>query len=197
MTLDYVIRPLRRPVPITGIDPNFKASWSDTLDVLAREARELEADRVILEADVEEADIRLDGRLRANARPRTPAMAVVLLGTNAGDLRFQAHLGAPVSAPRGRDDAPWQSNVRAIALSLEALRRVDRYGTTPSSEQYSGFKALPAAGQLHEDVLALGRDLIARAGSYRKALAIHHPDNGGSHDDFVAVKAAYEAEEDR
>jgi hypothetical protein len=38
----------------------------------------------------------------------------------------------------------WQHNVRAIALTLEALRAVDRYGATETGQQYTGFKALPA-----------------------------------------------------
>jgi hypothetical protein len=39
----------------------------------------------------------------------------------------------------------WQANVRAIALALEALRAVDRYGVTKRGEQYQGWTALPAA----------------------------------------------------
>lgn len=39
----------------------------------------------------------------------------------------------------------WQHNVRSIALGLEALRAVDRYGITKRGEQYAGFTgALPA-----------------------------------------------------
>jgi hypothetical protein len=39
----------------------------------------------------------------------------------------------------------WQHNVRAIALTLEALRAVDRYGTT-GGRQYAGFRQLTAGG---------------------------------------------------
>lgn len=42
------------------------------------------------------------------------------------------------------DREDWHHNVRAIALTLEALRAVDRYGATETGQQYSGFKALPA-----------------------------------------------------
>lgn len=39
----------------------------------------------------------------------------------------------------------WQHNVRSIALGLEALRAVDRYGISRRGEQYAGFRgALPA-----------------------------------------------------
>lgn len=39
--------------------------------------------------------------------------------------------------------ALWEHNVRAIALTLEALRAVDRYGTT-GGRQYAGFRQLQA-----------------------------------------------------
>lgn len=35
----------------------------------------------------------------------------------------------------------WQHNVRSIALGLQALRAVDRYGISRRGEQYAGFKA--------------------------------------------------------
>lgn len=39
----------------------------------------------------------------------------------------------------------WQHNVRSIALGLEALRAVDRFGISRRGEQYAGFRAaLPA-----------------------------------------------------
>jgi hypothetical protein len=39
----------------------------------------------------------------------------------------------------------WQSNARAIALTLEALRAVDRYGAT-QGRQYAGFQQQLTAG---------------------------------------------------
>jgi len=41
-----------------------------------------------------------------------------------------------------RSDSPWKSNVRAIALGLEALRKVERYGIADSGQQYRGWQAL-------------------------------------------------------
>jgi len=47
----------------------------------------------------------------------------------------------------------WEANLRAIALSLEHLRAVDRYGvTTEEKEQYTGWLRLPAAGATDEAV---------------------------------------------
>src|SRR3989304_1838427 len=45
------------------------------------------------------------------------------------------------------------ANLHAIALGLEALRAVYRYGITSSGEQYAGWAALPA-----------GEDLATRGG---------------------------------
>lgn len=42
----------------------------------------------------------------------------------------------------------WQHNVRSIALALQALRAVDRYGVTRRAEQYRGWGKLPAPGEM-------------------------------------------------
>jgi hypothetical protein len=34
----------------------------------------------------------------------------------------------------------WQDNLRAVALGLEALRRVERYGIAQRGEQYAGWR---------------------------------------------------------
>ncbi len=41
----------------------------------------------------------------------------------------------------------WQHNVRSIALGLEALRAVDRYGISRRGEQYAGFRAALTPGR--------------------------------------------------
>lgn len=40
----------------------------------------------------------------------------------------------------------WQHNVRSIALGLEALRAVDRYGISKRGQQYAGFRAALGSG---------------------------------------------------
>lgn len=41
----------------------------------------------------------------------------------------------------------WQHNIRSIALGLEALRAVDRYGISRRGEQYAGFRAALTPGE--------------------------------------------------
>lgn len=78
-------------------------------------------------------------------------------------------------------------NIHAIALTLEALRAVERYGAT-SGEQWSGFAALTAGGPDPER----GRRLVEAAGDLRKALRATHPDtreDGFTDRDFADVQA--------
>lgn len=177
-------RPLVRPAAITihGARPSpFSAGWSDTVEVLARELRMLNAQRAVLELDLRESDLRLDGLPRANANPATPGIVLSFHSTVArGDLRYEV-------ATFDR----WTDNIRAVALGLNALRAVDRYGITRSAEQYAGWKALPAPGATiasHEQA-ARARELIDTYGSAKAALAATHPDRGGDPDDFRAVAA--------
>jgi hypothetical protein len=109
----------------------FKAGWDDTLDLLDRELQHLGAREVVLEADFREQDLRLDGMPRSNARqPVDPAVRIA----------FDSKHGALVYA--ADTCAFWQHNVRSIALGLEALRAVDRYGISRRAEQYRGYRQI-------------------------------------------------------
>lgn len=39
----------------------------------------------------------------------------------------------------------WVDNLRAIVITLENLRQMERYGTTGNGKQYEGFRQLPAS----------------------------------------------------
>lgn len=157
---------LRRPDP-------FKSRLSDTLHLLEAELRRLRADEVVIELAVMEGEIRLDGWPYADARPTHPGV-VISFDSRHGPLRY------------GTDAFPnWQANVRAIALGLESLRRVERYGIGKRGEQYVGWRALPVGENVQR-----GRDLIERHGGVRAAQRATHPDAGGDPDDFRAVQAA-------
>ncbi len=158
----------------------FKASWVDTLDLLRRELRHLDATDVVIGCGLREQDIRNDGWPRANARePVHPGVEISFLSPVSG----QRLVYASDTCER------WEHNVRSIALGLEALRAVDRYGITRRGEQYAGFKALPAgAGPSPER----GRALIREHGSVRAALMATHPDQGGDPEAFADVQAARE-----
>jgi hypothetical protein len=140
----------------------FKAPWMDTVALLEREVGMLGGRQAVMQIAITEEDLRLDGRIRANARPTHPGVIV----------SFESRHGPLEYATDVFDD--WQDNVRAIALGLEALRRVDRYGIAKRGEQYRGWK-------------------IREHGSVRAALMATHPDHGGDPSDFAAVQAARDA----
>jgi hypothetical protein len=150
--------------------------------LLAREIRHLGPQQALLEIDVREQDLRLDGLPRANAVAATPGVILTLIKppvAGGRDLRY------PCSTFHH-----WEDNVRAIGLALEALRKVDRYGVTKNGEQYAGWKELEA-GSVGEGDPRRGRDLIRDAGGDVKvALFNAHPDHGGEADDFRDVIAA-------
>lgn len=112
----------------------FRASFSKTVRLLEKELSMLGAKDVVLELAIVETDIRRDGWVKENARPWSPGAI----------LSFTSKITGPVRYPCDTFFG-WQDNVRAIALALEALRSVDRYGVTKRGEQYAGWKALPSS----------------------------------------------------
>ncbi len=177
-----------RPLSMTLPEPTysgwggspFRASWTDTVNLLVDELRHLEPRETILEVDMSERDLRLDGMPRANARERSSGVVLTLVGTPHGDLRY------PCSTFQS-----WQANTRAIALALQALRKVDRYGVTKRGEQYRGWLALPSGRG--DPSPERGRVLIREHGSVAGALKATHPDHGGDPAAFADVQAAREA----
>ena len=177
-------------------DP-FGAAWGPTVALLRRELRHLGAKgaRSILVA-VREEDILLDG-----SGPKARAIA-----THPGVvLSFDSRYG-PLKYACDRF-ANWQANVRAIALGLEALRRVERYGISRRGEQYQGYKQLPGSvAEMTPDVAAnilerhsripasaIRSDGGVAEAAYRLAAKATHPDAGGNAEDFKAVQQAREA----
>lgn len=189
----YTLRPISDRTPFTGqhTDSPFRgSSWSDTRILLGRELEMLRAQNVVLEVDVRESDLRLDGEIRANARASTPAVRLAF-ESKQGALTFATDkFVRPYYAGSKFMQSDWQHNVRAIALGLEALRKVDRYGITRRGEQYAGWKAIGAGTAMpasHMTTVAAGA-VIAKASGIeewegfdrqsiiRRAKANAHPD---------------------
>lgn len=202
----YEIRPLGQwDRPVT--DPRassarFRADWNSTLDLLIREVDMLDGSLVVLQIDVEDGELRRDGMLRANARVGFPGVKVSFTSRH-GPLTY----ATDAYEQRYWNDLPgWQANIRAIALALEALRAVDRYGVTTSGEQYRGWTAIaskPAlmtreqAAEFLAHWAGLGTTLglfdgypNAVQAAYRAAAKRVHPDVGGDPDLFRRLTAA-------
>ncbi|MGH1563077.1 hypothetical protein [Mumia sp. DW29H23] len=196
----YTVRPISDRTPFTGKHRRsaFDSTWTSTQQLLEREVKMLDGRDLVVECDVTESQIRIDGGLYANARPTSPAVRVAFTSKH-----------GPLTYATDRFDS-WQDNVRAIALSLEALRRVDRYGVSEHGEQYTGWKqlpagtAMPASHMTHDEAWrvidkALGFKLSAdeRADTNEARAAYHlarrrvHPDrNGGDRTAWDQVEAA-------
>lgn len=161
----------------------FSAPLWATIDTLDRELRHLRAERIVLQLDVTEADLRVDGFPRANARLASQGVALAF-DSRHGPLRYATDAFTT-----------WQANLRAIALSMEALRKVDRYGVSKRGEQYRGWRALPERAD--ELTVEQARDFLAEhGGSFREAARTLHPDRGGDRSLFeraVQARAALEA----
>jgi hypothetical protein len=93
----------------------------------------------------------------------------------------------------------WRENVRGIALTLEALRAVDRYGAVHTDEQYQGFRAIDAApptkfGSADEAMRWLhgrtGHAWNTAKDAYRAAAREMHPDVGGDPTEWARLDEA-------
>lgn len=155
----------------------FKSSHTKTLQLLESELHMARAESPVVQLAIEDRYWTRDGRPYAQAKGLHPGVIVSFvksIGAKAGARRI------PLSFPCDRFTT-WESNLRAIALSLEALRKVDRYGVTQNAEQYTGFKQLPPPGPEHETIQTVedaARFVAAIVGhDYPADLLIKSPDN--------------------
>jgi hypothetical protein len=94
----------------------------------------------------------------------------------------------------------WQKiehNVKAIALTVEAMRGMERWGAKHMIKaMFSGFKALPAPNTKRGWREVLGVGALMRSDDikamYRARAKECHPDNGGSAEAMAEVNLAYE-----
>lgn len=190
------VRLQRWPRPITAGRKRspFDAPFSETLRVLERELKYLRAKDILFQTWHAPADIRQDGWPRSSARKPCDPGVILTAGKTA--------VGPQQWACDRFDD--YEDNIRAIALGLEALRRVDRYGITKSGEQYRGFAALPAPPSASDHAATLRRhakvapDFPIRTAVdveivYRSAAMATHPDRGGDPKAFQTVTEARDA----
>jgi hypothetical protein len=136
--VDIRVQPLTNwPYPSTEkrTAPPFRAKYGSTEAILKFELAELGAKEVAMHVVTENGrdDVRQDGLLRARARLIHPGVA----------LEFQSKHGPMAiwcdSYESKGTMTDWQSNLRAIALTLEKLRAINRYGIGQGGQQYAGW----------------------------------------------------------
>lgn len=207
--INAVFRPIqqwpgRRTHPGNRRNSQFRASYSATLDLLETELAHLGARDIVVQIAVDRSEIRNDGWPRSNARPSHPG--VVLSFQSRGKAR-QFYTDAFLS---------WEENLRGIALTLQALRAVSRYGCTQDDQQYTGYTALPP-GEGHVpqmtreaalafvaehsgiSAVAIGADAEVLRMAVTRAQAALHPDRATGpqekaqrHELFITLQKAAE-----
>ena len=154
---------------------------------LASELRKMGVDNYIISSNLA---VRRDGLPYANQkRPEDPG--VVLYFTRKGkDIAISC-------------DAWWtvDANLRAIGLTVEAIRGMERWGTEEMVDRaFTGFAALPESvivtpytKRAWHEVLEVSPNASIEVikAAYRQQLHKAHPDKGGSDIAFQEVQAAY------
>lgn len=188
----------------------FTATFAETLNLLDRELRALGAEEAVLQLAVPESAIRLDGSLRSDRKPPEHPGVILSFESRFGPMQYATDVFEQASW-RQRGDAGWRQNLRAIALGLEALRKVDRYGISRRGEQYVGWKQLGAGTPMAAASSVMTVDeaakfILANAEQdwsnevaddplfarciYKEAAKRLHPDAGGNTEDFQRLQEA-------
>ena len=166
-------------------------TYARMLDDLERELKHLGARDIVIQAYFRREDIRNDGWPRSSApKPTDPGVIVGFAKSKGEEISFPCDTYLT-----------YESNLRAISLTLSALRAIDRYGVTQHGEQYKGWAKLPPAPDrmkvedavqfivLHTGIFPSNRDLLQDA--YRAAARKLHPDTAnGSDGQFILLGKA-------
>jgi hypothetical protein len=139
-------------------------------------------DAVIISTNVQ---LRRDGEpMAGRTNPSDPGVAV-----------YFERKGKRVCFACDKYDQVWK-NMRAIQNTIEALRGIERWGSSDMLDRaFTGFAALPAPGpRKWWDVLGMNgtesSDEIK--GRFRDLAKRHHPDNGGNADQMAEINTAYQ-----
>jgi len=169
-----------------------------TMRELATEFEQMKATDPRLLLAVTSVDLTLDGRLRAGRKPWHPGVILVLT-TPKGEQRYPSD-----------QYTHWEDNLRAIALTLNALRGVSRWGVGADQQAYNAFLAIESSAiavpptpftREPASIRAWLLDLLEdddrsvtlsdpTVKLLRRAQRATHPDQGGDAAQFVLVNMA-------
>lgn len=169
--------------------PRRNRTFLREIDDLDDELRRLGATDVVISSDTK---LGARGRPRHDAKAVDPGVVVYFeLYVESRDEYAEFILA--------NDNYPtrWE-NTRAIMKTVEALRAIERHGSTSLLERaFHGFKALPGAIEAppppwHE-VLKVDKDapLAEVKTSFRSLALAAHPDRGGDSEQWNAINDAY------
>lgn len=213
MAFQLKIKPIIRWIGAATKHPQssrFKQTYSNTKKILESELDKLGAvaSTIHLEMFIKPEDLRIDGELRANVKPYRDG--VVLSFSRISSRTFDEQTRQwnnnllSLSYPCDAFDY-WRDNLRAVALSLEALRKVARYGVFKYEDMVSRLALPSAEGKISDRDSAL-QFIAAHSrrkmeqltetpflkSAYLEAAMKLHPDKGGKVDDFHRLQKAKE-----
>lgn len=175
--------------------PEHKVKWGNLnkmpsgriRSLLVKELQLMGSDGFVISSNVE---IRRDGLPYSGQKAPADAGVVLYFRRKGVDIAISCDAWATVDA-----------NLRAIGLTIEAIRGMERWGTEEMVDRaFVGFKALPEKtivtphqSKLWYEVLEVAptaSPAIIKA-AYRQQLLMHHPDQGGEVAAFNEVQKAY------
>lgn len=122
-----------RPRSMSRKRAPFRARWSDTVRMLRVELRHLQAVASVMDVDAWSG--LANGKIRADAKTLSPAVL----------LRCRCAVGLLVIPADGFLD--WKDNVRAIGLTLKALRAASAYRVMPGNACYAPWIQAEGGGR--------------------------------------------------
>jgi DnaJ domain len=187
--------PISQPRTMRRIDARFKTKMVFVVGDLVSELRLLGAKDVVISTN---APVSRNGTPYANSNEPTDPGAAVYFDRRVVDNRPGHHRDKWKSFVIACDTyrkLVW--NLRAIGMTVEALRTIQRHGASSMLEQaFTGFAALPPAEYVKPWWEVLGVDENATREEIRDAMRelakIHHPDAGGSQARMAEINAAFE-----
>ena len=183
-------------------------SIGDALGAVRDELRRMKVGASVISSNLPTG---MDGQPRADSAPRGDDHGVAVYWTTTA-----VRAGERVTVPHVMTCDRWQhvrNNLRAIALTLAALRGVDRWGAATLEQAFTGFAALPAGDGVDAppartwrevlEVPATGWTETAPASvvlryardQARAMLKLAHPDAGGSDAAAAEINVALAAAE--
>jgi hypothetical protein len=184
------------------------SSIGDALTAVRDELRRMKVGTSVISSNL---PTRNDGQPRADSAPRGDDHGVAVYWSTTA-IRG----GDRVTVPHCMSCDRWQhirQNLRAIALTLAALRGVDRWGAATLEQAFTGFAALPAGDgdttpteRPWREVLAVPADgwtvtapasvvLRYARDQARALLKLAHPDAGGTDAAAAEINVALAAAE--
>jgi DnaJ domain len=181
----------------------FKVTLAESRNDLLRELSLLGAKNIVISSNLE---LMHNGLPYANSRePEDPGIAVYF--DRKTRVPNGSYCNGVVTSGFTEESRPFviacdsytraAHNLRAVGVTVAALRSIARHGASGLLEQaFTGFAALPPAGSVKPWWEVLGLDVDATANEVRAAFLtlskIHHPDvTGGDHGRMSEINEAY------